>query len=45
VAKQRKVPPGYRLIFRRYRRVRGRKKLLDARDYGYAAWPILIPVK
>jgi hypothetical protein len=32
---------GARVIYRRYRKVRG-GKILDARDYGYEAWPIFI---
>jgi hypothetical protein len=31
-----------KILFRRYRRVRGGTKVLDAYDYGYEAWPILI---
>lgn len=31
----------YRLIFRRYRVTRD-GQVLDARDYGYKAWPIRI---
>jgi hypothetical protein len=33
---------GRSVIFRRYRRVRGSTKVLDAHDYGYEAWPIPI---
>jgi hypothetical protein len=32
----------FKIIFRRYRRCRN-GKILDARDYGYEAWPIKIP--
>jgi hypothetical protein len=31
---------GRNVIFRRYRRVRGGTRVLDAHDYGYEAWPI-----
>jgi hypothetical protein len=30
------------VIFRRFRRVRGSTKVLDAHDYGYKAWPIFL---
>ena len=39
----RKVPKGYRLIFRRHRKVPGTNRVIDARRYGYRAWPILVP--
>ncbi len=32
-------------IFCRYRRTRDRKKLLDAREYGYKAWRIPLKSK
>jgi hypothetical protein len=35
------APRGHGVIYRRYRKVRG-GKILDARDYGYEAWPIRI---
>ncbi len=34
-------PDGYVLIFRRYRRTRN-GKVLDARKYGFRAWPIRV---
>jgi len=37
-----RVPPGYRLIFRPYRR-NAQGQLEYARSYGLRAWPILIP--
>lgn len=34
---------GLRLIFRRYRRDPRTGELLDARRYGFRAWPIWVP--
>jgi hypothetical protein len=34
---------GYRVIFRRYRKDRN-GNVLDARKYGYKAWPIRVPL-
>lgn len=34
-------PANGTVIFRRFRRVKG-GRVLDARDYGHEAWPILI---
>jgi hypothetical protein len=31
-----------KVIFRRFRRVRGGTRVLDAHDYGYEAWPIFL---
>jgi len=41
MAKSREVPPGYRLIFRPYIRLKD-GTVLWARQYGLKAWPILI---
>ena len=38
----RPAPPGYRLVFCRYRRVKNSTKVLDAHDYGYEAWCFLV---
>lgn len=38
-----RIEGGY--IFRRYRYARGRKKILDAHQYGYQAWRIPIKSK
>jgi hypothetical protein len=34
-------PGGGAVIYRRFRRVRG-GRVLDAHDYGYKAWPIVL---
>ncbi len=39
-----KPPPGYTLVFRRWRRDPRTGAWMDARRYGYRAWPILVPV-
>ena len=36
------APPGMKWIFTRFRRVRNSNKVLDAWDYGYQAWPLLV---
>lgn len=37
------APKGFRWVFCRYRKVRGKsKKVLDAHDYGYEAWAFLV---
>ncbi len=36
------APLGFRWIFCRYRRVRNSSRILDAHDYGYAAWAFLV---
>jgi len=41
MAKRHEVPPGYRLIFRPYIRLKD-GTILWARQYGYRAWPILV---
>lgn len=41
MAVRRKEPPKGNFIFRRFRRLRN-GKVLDAWDYGHAAWPIPI---
>lgn len=38
------VPDGMKLIFRRWRKCQKSGQWLDARQYGYKAWPILVPV-
>jgi hypothetical protein len=37
------APPGYRYIFRASRKCPKTGDVLLARDYGFKAWPILIP--
>lgn len=36
------APAGKKWIFTRFRRVRNSSRVLDARDYGYQAWPLLV---
>tara|TARA_B100002049_G_C16083504_1_gene378253 strand:+ start:2607 stop:2756 length:150 start_codon:yes stop_codon:yes gene_type:complete len=37
------APKGFKWIFCRYRKVRGKsKKRLDAHEYGYQAWAFLV---
>lgn len=36
------IPPGYKLIFRPYRKDPRIGKTLWARNYGLRAWPILV---
>lgn len=43
-SKKIKVPKGYKLIFRRYRKDSKSSKQLDARLYGIRAWPLLVPI-
>lgn len=38
------VPPGYRLKFSPWRLCPVTGQRLYARDYGYRAWPILVPM-
>ncbi len=38
-----KAPPGYRYIFRPWRRHPKTGKILYAWQYGLKAWPILVP--
>lgn len=37
------VPEGMKLIFRRWRKCPKSGQWLDAKHYGYRAWPILVP--
>ncbi|MBS0984060.1 hypothetical protein [Gluconobacter cerinus] len=37
-------PPGYRYIFRPWRKCKQSGRMLYARAYGLRAWPILVPV-
>ena len=37
------IPPGHKLVFRRYRRDPKTNEILDARNYGCKAWPIIVP--
>jgi hypothetical protein len=39
------IPAGMKLIFRRYRKDPKSNQLLDARQYGCKAWPILVPIE
>ena len=39
----RKIPPGHKLIFCRYKRTKS-GQVLDARAYGHKAWPILVKI-
>lgn len=39
------VPPGYRAVYCRFRRVKNSSKVLDAWAYGYKAWCILVRTK
>ena len=36
------APPGKKWIFSRFRRVKNSERLLDAWEYGYKAWPMLV---
>lgn len=36
------APPGFRWVYCRYRWAKGRKRLLDAHDYGYDCWCFLV---
>lgn len=38
------TPPGYKVIFRPWRKCPKTGKMLYARAYGIKAWPILVPV-
>ncbi len=38
------APPGYRYIFRPWRKCAHTGKVLYAKAFGLKAWPILIPV-
>lgn len=38
------APPGYRYIFRASRKCAETGDVLYAKDFGFKAWPILIPV-
>lgn len=37
-------PPGYRYIFRPWRKCKQSGRMLYARAYGLRAWPILVPI-
>lgn len=37
------VPDGYKLIFRRFKKMPNSNKVLDARRYGKKAWPMVVP--
>jgi hypothetical protein len=40
-----KIPKGHKLIFRRFRKDTKTDTLLDARKYGFKAWPMVVPLE
>jgi hypothetical protein len=41
----RNVPPGWRPVYCRFRRVKNSSRVLDAWDYGYETWCFLVRTK
>lgn len=39
------APPGFKWIFRPYKRDPKTGDVMYARDYGLKAWPLLVPIK